>query len=440
MKTVRVILTLAMLCLFVGQASATENAFIAFDQVQQKMHLVVESDVPMHGLVSFGGSAIGMGTPQVWNPATNQYVDQNQIDGATVFWCQVDVAPGSLPVGQPVDVQGMVEMTDENGVPTGNDVVVEDWNSLVNNGQGELEYLQTCTPVLPTSIPVNSSFCAHLCHGSYMIPIECESEEYTPGTVEVTVTNRCNPSETHCDEDCQGINWGLFTYEIRVFPGCLIYLTMTYCGQDDGCICIWRSDTYLPVEISSFDAVALDGRVRLNWSTASESDLREFRITRSTTRDGVYEELYDVNASNQAAGNNYSWTDTHVQNGTTYYYKLHVEDVEGHLSVYNISGQTVVAEATPTAGIVPSEFSLAQNYPNPFNSQTTFSFTLPEAGDVSLKVYDMLGREVATVAEGAMSSGVHTMNWSADGLATGVYMYTLKSGEFSQSKKLMYLK
>ena len=52
----------------------------------------------------------------------------------------------------------------------------------------------------------------------------------------------------------------------------------------------------------------------------------------------------------------------------------------------------------------------------------------------------MLGREVATVVDGAMNAGTHTVNWSAEGLATGVYMYTLKAGNFSESKKLLYLK
>lgn len=89
---------------------------------------------------------------------------------------------------------------------------------------------------------------------------------------------------------------------------------------------------------------------------------------------------------------------------------------------------------------LPSVFTLEQNYPNPFNAQTAFSFNLPAASDVSLKVYDLLGREVATVVNGAMNAGAHTVNWSAEGLATGVYMYTLTAGEFSQSKKLLYLK
>ena len=67
--------------------------------------------------------------------------------------------------------------------------------------------------------------------------------------------------------------------------------------------------------------------------------------------------------------------------------------------VYNEAGNTVIVSATPDVSPVPTSYSLA-NYPNPFNSQTTFSFTLPEAGTVKLKIHDLLGRTVATVFNG----------------------------------------
>ena len=89
---------------------------------------------------------------------------------------------------------------------------------------------------------------------------------------------------------------------------------------------------------------------------------------------------------------------------------------------------------------IAGDFKLEQNYPNPFNSETSFSFTLPEAGHASLKVFDLLGREVATVMDNNMSVGAHSVNWSANGLASGVYMYTLTSGTYSETKKLLFLK
>ncbi len=97
--------------------------------------------------------------------------------------------------------------------------------------------------------------------------------------------------------------------------------------------------------------------------------------------------------------------------------------------------------ATPELNTyVAGEFALSQNFPNPFNSQTSFSFNLSENSFVSLKVYDLLGREVATVLNKDMSAGANTVNWSAKDLSTGVYMYTLTAGQHSETKKLLYLK
>jgi hypothetical protein len=107
--------------------------------------------------------------------------------------------------------------------------------------------------------------------------------------------------------------------------------------------------------------------------------------------------------------------------------------------VYNDGTAPIIVEATPDAGLA-TEYALSQNYPNPFNSQTSFSFSLAAPDHVTLRVFDLLGREVATVVNKDMEAGRHSINWSAEGLASGVYVYTLSSGQFSDSKKLLFLK
>jgi len=443
MKTVRLFLMLATVALFAGNALAMDEATLAFDEVNQKMHLVLADDQPFSAVITFQHLPAACGEPQSYNEDTDAYENGQYPANTNFHWCELDMYVGGLPLYTPVNVAATVEVYSADGSQFIESIDVTDWNGLQTPNGTALEYLNDdCTPVIPTSIPINSSFCATLCHGSYNIPILCEDPGYTPGTVEVTVTNRCDPTTTHCDNpDCEGIDWSLFNWQIRVFPGCHIFLTMSYCGQNPGCVCIWRSDFILPVEFTAFDATAGDGQVRLNWSTASETELKNFRVTRSTERDGVYAELARLNATNDATGANYSFVDESAANGTTYYYKLHVEDMSGNIAVYNVDGQTVVAEATPHAGAtMVTEYALAQNYPNPFNGNTNFSFSLPVASNVTLTVFDMLGREVATVVDGAMNAGTHTINWSAEGLASGVYMYTLTAGEFTQSNKLLYLK
>jgi hypothetical protein len=90
--------------------------------------------------------------------------------------------------------------------------------------------------------------------------------------------------------------------------------------------------------------------------------------------------------------------------------------------------------------LLPSSFSLDQNYPNPFNPSTTISYTLGQAGRVSLKVYDLLGRSVATIQDQVVASGSHRVSFDASVLPSGVYVYRLQTGTFTQSRKMILLR
>jgi hypothetical protein len=94
--------------------------------------------------------------------------------------------------------------------------------------------------------------------------------------------------------------------------------------------------------------------------------------------------------------------------------------------------------------LVPGEFSLGQNYPNPFNPETTIPYMLPDRADVTLHVFDVLGREVTTLAQGIQEAGAHHMNWNASSLASGIYFYRLDAAMNGSAqhatRKLMLLK
>ncbi len=89
---------------------------------------------------------------------------------------------------------------------------------------------------------------------------------------------------------------------------------------------------------------------------------------------------------------------------------------------------------------VPASFMLGQNYPNPFNPATSIRFGLDKPGFTAVRVYDMLGRLVTTLAEGMMAPGFHTVTWNADGASSGLYFYTLQSGEKMQTRKMLLMK
>ena len=89
---------------------------------------------------------------------------------------------------------------------------------------------------------------------------------------------------------------------------------------------------------------------------------------------------------------------------------------------------------------VPKEVTLAQNYPNPFNPGTTIQFSLLSPGYVSLKIYNMLGEEVTTLVAEPLDSGIHKVDWDASGLASGIYLYRLQTGDFVATRKLLLLR
>jgi len=89
---------------------------------------------------------------------------------------------------------------------------------------------------------------------------------------------------------------------------------------------------------------------------------------------------------------------------------------------------------------LPSTYELEQNYPNPFNPSTTIAFALPKPSEVTLKIFDASGREVATLVEGKLPAGRHEVVLDASPFSSGVYFYRLQAGEFSRTRRLMLVK
>ena len=98
-----------------------------------------------------------------------------------------------------------------------------------------------------------------------------------------------------------------------------------------------------------------------------------------------------------------------------------------------------VTGVTPDAG-VPDAFDLAQNYPNPFRERTTIVFVMPVPDEVDLRVYDVLGREVAVLARGRWPAGRHRVVWEAGALPAGVYLCRLRTDAFTATRRLVHLR
>jgi hypothetical protein len=107
----------------------------------------------------------------------------------------------------------------------------------------------------------------------------------------------------------------------------------------------------------------------------------------------------------------------------------------GELRAYDDRPASIVPDPT-----IPHGYMLLQNFPNPFNPTTRIAFSLPVAGEVSIKVYNMLGQEIATLAKGYYDAGPHWADFSGGSLANGVYLYYMKAGTFFDVKKMVVLK
>jgi hypothetical protein len=191
------------------------------------------------------------------------------------------------------------------------------------------------------------------------------------------------------------------------------------------------TDTPLPVELTSFAAIARDGEVLLEWKTASESNLLGFYIERDDNR---ISELIEGHG-NSATEQTYTYLDKDVENGVSYSYNLITVDLDG---IEMVANEEPVS-ATPAAH-VPTAFALHQNYPNPFNPVTEIKYDVPKNTHVTLKVYNVLGAEVATLVDADQKANFYTVSWDARDLASGVYFCTLTAGDFKAVKKMVLLK
>jgi hypothetical protein len=191
------------------------------------------------------------------------------------------------------------------------------------------------------------------------------------------------------------------------------------------------TDTPLPVELMSFDAIGRDGEVLLEWKTATETNLLGFYIERDQE---VVSELIEGHG-NSTVEQTYTWLDKGLTNGTTYYYNLITQDLDG---VEQVANEQPMA-ATPTAHI-PKVFALHQNYPNPFNPWTDIKYDIPKDAHVTLKVYNVLGAEVATLVDKDQKANFYTVRWDAKDLASGVYFCTITADDFKAVKKMVLLK
>lgn len=195
------------------------------------------------------------------------------------------------------------------------------------------------------------------------------------------------------------------------------------------------NDAPLPVELASFTSVINGRDVTLNWSTSSEVNNSGFDIERSVIN-GTWTKIGNVEGHGTTnSANSYSFADRGLNSGV-YNYRLKQIDFNGNFEYFNLSNEVNIG--------IPEKYNMSQNYPNPFNPSTTISFDLPFDSKVSLKLFDMTGREVASLVSEFKTAGYHTVNYNASNLSSGVYFYRITAEangkNFVDTKKMMLVK
>jgi hypothetical protein len=190
----------------------------------------------------------------------------------------------------------------------------------------------------------------------------------------------------------------------------------------------------LPVELTSFSANVNEGTVNLHWTTATEINNNGFEVQRKV--DNEFHTIGFVQGHGTTTNiQNYSFVDQNVAAGN-YAYRLKQLDYNGTFEYSNVVEVEVLSV---------KEFTLDQNFPNPFNPSTTINFSLAVDSKVSLKIFDVLGQEVATLVNGQLAAGNHPVSFDASSLNSGVYFYRIDANgndgqKFSSVKKMILTK
>jgi len=194
----------------------------------------------------------------------------------------------------------------------------------------------------------------------------------------------------------------------------------------------------LPVELSNFTAIVNLNNVNISWTTLTETNNSGFEIERasSSTAPGHngWEKIgYVPGFGTSTEIHSYTYNDSNLDDGI-YSYRLKQTDYDGSF---------VYSDVINIGVSVPGEFTLEQNYPNPFNPTTKIEFRIADFGYVSLKVYDALGNEVATLVDEYRAAGEYEVEFNSSVLqqiSSGIYIYQLRAGNFTKTMKMVLLK
>lgn len=192
------------------------------------------------------------------------------------------------------------------------------------------------------------------------------------------------------------------------------------------------SQAPLPVQLKSFNGSASENVVCLSWSTAIELNNYGFAIERKTdSGNDIWKEIgFICGHGNSNSPKEYSFID----------YDFPAGNVEYRLKQIDFDGKFEYSNSVKIFAALPNSFFVLQNYPNPFNPNTTIKYKLPSESFVTIKIFDFLGREFATLVNQQKPAGIHSAVFDGKDIPSGIYFYSVRCGKNIQSNKMLLIK
>ncbi len=195
------------------------------------------------------------------------------------------------------------------------------------------------------------------------------------------------------------------------------------------------SPWFIPVELISFTGKVVDGKVELNWRTATETNNQGFDIEKSQDNKAFRKIGFVPGFGTSSQSHSYSYT-VNMKGSEKQYFRLRQVDFDGS---YEYSD--VVEVESP----VPEDFSISQNYPNPFNPSTIISFNVPADAKVKISVYNALGQKISDLTNRQYTAGRYDVTFNAGHLSSGLYFYNIEAkgnngASFITTRKMVLMK
>lgn len=302
----------------------------------------------------------------------------------------------------------------------------ETWVSKTSGTTNDLNYIKFYDSILGMCVGNNGTVLVSTDAGESWVTLNCGSLNDLQA---VTFTNSntiwiCGDNGTILNTTDFGNSWILYddVTENDLTSLCFTNETTGWIGGMNGTMFKYQNDI-IPVELISFTANASNNEVYLEWITGTEINNYGFEIERYVDAENWITVGFVSGQGNSSLPNSYSFTDKNIAGVSKLKYRLKQLDMNGS---YEYSNEIEV-------DITPDKFVLHQNYPNPFNPTTKIRYQLPIESRVVIKIYDILGTEILTLLNTKQGSGVYEIEFNANSLTSGVYVYRITASDPSEN-------